>query len=81
MTLQIRDERADRMARELANRLHTTKTDVVIRSLEEMLKVENSKLTVQDHIKRIAEEFHRRSPGNGQDLTKDEIDSLWGHDD
>ena len=40
MTLQIRDERADRMARELANRLHTTKTDVVIRSLEEMLKVE-----------------------------------------
>jgi antitoxin VapB len=80
MTLQIRDERADKMARELADRLHTTKTEAVIRSLEEMLKLENSKLSVQDHLKRIADELHRRSPGKGRDLTKAEIDELWGHD-
>lgn len=81
MTLQIRNERVNRMARELADRWHTTKTDAVMRSLEEMLKTEDRELTVQDHIKRISDELHRRSPGKGRDLTKDEINSLWGHDD
>jgi hypothetical protein len=81
MTLQIRNERVNRMARELADRWRTTKTDAVMRSLEEMLKTEDRELTVQDHIKTIAEELHRRSTGKGRDLNKDEIDVLWGHDD
>ncbi|MFM8607817.1 MAG: type II toxin-antitoxin system VapB family antitoxin [Hyphomicrobiales bacterium] len=81
MTLQIRDERADKMARELADRLHTTKTEAVIRSLEEMLKLENNKLTVQDQMNRIADELAKRSARRGPDLTKDEIDRLWGHED
>ena len=81
MTLQIRNERVNRMARELADRWHTTKTDAVMRSLEQMLKTEDRELTVQDHIKHIAEELKRRSPGRGRDLTKEEIDVLWGHND
>ncbi len=81
MTLQVRNERANRMARELADRWHTTKTDAVIRSLEGTLKAEDSKLTVQERIKRIAEDLAKRSAGRGRDMSKDEIDSLWGHED
>lgn len=69
------------MAGELADKTKTAKMNADMQTREDMLETEDSKLTLKDRIKEIVESFGRRSTGNGRDLTKDEIDRLWGHDD
>ena len=29
---------------------------------------------------RLVDDLHRRSPGGGREMTKDEIDEMWGHE-
>ena len=79
MPLQIRDERASRLARELANRLHTTMTEAVVRALENALAAEKKKESVAEAARRVADDLRARARGPGRDLTKDEIDDLWGN--
>lgn len=69
------------MAGELADKTKTAKMSADMHKREEMLETEDTKLTLKNRIKEIVERFGSRSTGNGRDLTKDEIDRLWGHDD
>ncbi len=67
MNLQIRDPRARELARRIAQRRHISMTEAVVEALEaEYRRVSADELVVL------------ANPG-GQDMTKDEIDAMWGH--
>ncbi|MGO4122752.1 type II toxin-antitoxin system VapB family antitoxin [Inquilinus sp. YAF38] len=79
MTLQIRDDRARALARELATRRKVTMTEAVIQALEAELRREAEKEPLADRIARIAAIAAAESGPGGRAMTKDEIDEMWGH--
>ena len=81
MPLMIRNPRAVELARKLAPRRGQTMTNVVIDALEKELKHDNEQRPLADRLADIAREFDRLSQGPGREVTKEEMDSLWGHDD
>ena len=80
MNLQIRDKRAHELASELADRRKTSMTEAVITALENELRREDNKPSLQERVARLVDDLHRRSPGGGREMTKDEIDEMWGHE-
>ena len=77
MPLMIRNPRAADLARTLATRRKQTMTDVVIVALENELKREERPL--RERLADIARNLDRLSEGPGREVTKEEMDSLWGH--
>ena len=77
-TLQIRDERARTLAEQLAARRKVTMTEAVIQALEGELKREKDKAPLASRLKQIAIALAADAKPGGRDLTKDEIDALWG---
>lgn len=80
MNLQIRDKRAHELARRLAARRNTSMTEAVITALENELGRDASEPRLRERVARIVDDLHRRSPGGGRVMTKDEIDEMWGHE-
>jgi len=79
MNLQIRDPRARELAEALARRRGMTMTEAVIEALEARL-AELRQAPLADRLAAISEELKRRAGPGGRDMTKDEIDAMWGHD-
>jgi antitoxin VapB len=79
MTLQIRDDRARELARELAAKRHVTMTEAVIQALEAELRREADKEPLASRLKRIADELAAQGKPGGRAMTKKEIDEMWGH--
>jgi len=79
MNLQIRDQRARELAEALAKRRGTTMTEAVIEALEARL-AELRRAPLADRLAVISEDLKRRAGPGGRDMTKDEIDTMWGHD-
>lgn len=79
MNLQIRDKRAHELASQLAGRRKTSMTEAVITALENELQRTDQR-PLAERYAALAEELHRRSPGGGREMTKDEIDAMWGHE-
>lgn len=77
MPMNIRDPRAETLARELANLRNTTMTQVVIDALEGELKREREKKPLMELVEKLWEK-HGITEIRGRDLTKDELDELWG---
>lgn len=80
MNLQIRDKRAHELARRLAEKRNTSMTDVVITALENEAERDAKGPALRDRVAKLVDDLHRRSPGGGRVMTKDEIDGMWGHD-
>ena len=80
MNLQIRDKRAHELARKLAEKRNTSMTEAVITALEDALGRAQPDEHLVERFAALADELHRRSPGRGRDMTKDEIDAMWGHE-
>jgi len=89
MNLHIRDPRARELAEELARRKGTSVRDAVVRALEAELEREESAVPRPDtrnldpeRLKRIYGIIDRFTKGRkpGRDMTKDEIDAMWGMD-
>jgi antitoxin VapB len=79
MALHIRDERAARLARQLANRKGLTMTKAVIEALESALLREDRPLS--ERVGDIAREAQRLSdPQRRRHVRKKEIDDLWGNE-
>jgi antitoxin VapB len=79
MPLHIRDERAARLAKQLAVRKGVTMTQAVVGALESALAREARPLRVR--IAEIAREAQRLGdPAHGRPVGKEEIDDLWGHE-
>lgn len=79
MPLHIRDDRAERLARRLAERKGVTMTEAVIGALEGALAREERPLA--ERIADIARETERLgNRAHGHTPTKQEIDELWGNE-
>lgn len=79
MNLQIRDPRAHQLARQLAERRHISLTEAVIEALEAQLKAENSRISLAERLKEISGRLKAKGTSGGHEMTKDEIDDMWGH--
>lgn len=77
MNLQIRDPRAHHLARRLAEKRHITLTEAVIEALEAQLDSEQQPLA--ERLAAIAGALRAKSKSGGHEMTKDEIDEMWGH--
>jgi hypothetical protein len=78
MTLHIRDERAARLAKQLAACKGTTMTQAVIVALEAALAQEARPLSAR--LAELAQEARRRGDAaRGRPVDEEEIDRLWGH--
>ena len=79
MALHIRDEKAARLARQLAARKRTTMTRAVVEALEDALARE--KRPLGKRIAEIADELDRiGNRARGRTPTRQEIDELWGNE-
>lgn len=85
MNLQIRDPRAHELARRLAEKRKITMTAAVIEALEAELGKEERK-PLQERIAPIVErhaafaaKLKALGKGEGREMTKEEIDEMWGH--
>jgi antitoxin VapB len=87
MDLIIDDPRAEALARELAERRNISVNEAVIGALEaELGKSEIRQKSAADRerflarVKEIQADLKAKSKPGGRDLTKDEIDEMWGHE-
>ncbi len=79
MNLQIRDPRAHELARKLAARRKISMTDAVIEALEAELRREGEKKPLAERLTAIARELQAKAGKGGREMSKEEIDVMWGH--
>jgi antitoxin VapB len=79
MPLNIRDPRAQKLAKDLARQRGTTMTAVIVEALEKETKREAEKQPLASRLKLLAATQAELSQATGHRMTKDEIDALWGH--
>jgi antitoxin VapB len=79
MNLQIRDPRAHELALRLAEKRKISITAAVIEALEAQLRQEREQEPLADRVAVIVAKLKAKSRGSGRDITKDEIDAMWGH--
>ena len=79
MNLQIRDPRARELAVQLAKQRNLTMTEAVIVALESELKRVKEKESLQLGVDDLIAELRALGKPGGRDMTKDEIDAMWGH--
>lgn len=78
MALHIRDERAARLAKELAERKGVTMTQAVVEALETALDREMRPLA--ERLADIAREAARLGdPAQRRKVGQEEVDDLWGN--
>jgi antitoxin VapB len=79
MALHIRDDRALRLAKQLAAAKGVTMTRAVMEALEAALAREARPLA--ERLAEIAREARRLGdPKRGRPVTKQEVDELWGNE-
>jgi antitoxin VapB len=79
MPLQIRNERARDLARNLAAKQKVTITKAVIMAPEAELRRVNEEEPLARRIARIAEDLAQHAGPNRRKMSKAEINSVWGH--
>ncbi|TPM38940.1 type II toxin-antitoxin system VapB family antitoxin [Mesorhizobium sp. B2-3-4] len=79
MNLQIRDPRARDLARQLAEKRKISMTEAVIEALQSELEREREQVPLTERLAAIANDLKAKGRSGGRDLTKDEIDEMWGH--
>jgi len=79
MNLQIRDPRAHELARRLAEKRKVTMTDAVIDALEAELRRQSAQTPLAERLAEIAGDLRSKGQPGGRDMSKDEIDAMWGH--
>lgn len=79
MNLQIRDPRAHELARKLAAKRKISMTEAVIEALEAELKRESARTPLAERLAVLANDLKARAGEGGRDMSKEEIDEMWGH--
>ena len=84
MNLHVRDPRALELAQKLSEQNGVSIDEAVISALEAQLESRPQRLadrqSLPERLKKLADELARSSGPDGRDLTKDEVDRMWGHD-
>jgi len=77
--ISIRDPEVGELARELARLRKTNMTEAIGHALRSELKRERDKRPLAERLEELARETHAMAGPNPRDVTKEEIDELWGH--
>ena len=77
--MQIRSERALKLAQELAAQRKVSVSEAVEHALEEELKREAASRALTQRLRSIAAELATTGQSGGRAMTKDEVDEMWGH--
>jgi len=78
MGIRIRRPAVGELARELARLRGTNMTEAIAHALKEEVKREREKQPLEEQLRRLAEETVAMAGPNPREVTKDEIDDLWG---
>ncbi|MER8745269.1 type II toxin-antitoxin system VapB family antitoxin [Mesorhizobium sp. M1004] len=54
-------------------------TEAVIEALESELQRERERVPLAERLAAISNDLKAKAGSGGRDLTKDEIDEMWGH--
>lgn len=76
--LSIRDPRAAELAKKLAAERKTTMTEAIVVALENELKREREKRPLGERLARLADKARLLAGPGGREVTKGEIDEIWG---
>ena len=79
MNLQIRHPKARQLARRIADLRRVSMTEAVVDALAADLARRENRESVAETVTRLHEELRRIGKPGGRDLTKEELDELWGH--
>jgi antitoxin VapB len=79
MGISIRDPEVGALARELAELRKTNMTEAIAFALRNELKRERDKRPLEERLEELAEQLRAEAGPNPREVTKDEIDELWGH--
>ncbi len=79
MGISIRDPEVGELARELARLRRTNMTQAIVHALRSELKRERDKRPLEERLEELAQETAAMAGPNAREVTKDEIDELWGH--
>lgn len=79
MTISIRDPRVGELARELARLRKTNMTEAIGHALRNELKRERDKRPLNERLGELARRLESEAGPNPRDVTKEELDELWGH--
>ena len=77
-TFSVRDPRAAKLARKLAKLRGSTMTEAVITALENDLQRQRERVPLADRYTAIAADLAAKAGPNRRDVTKDDIDEMWG---
>ena len=78
MGIGIRDPEVGALARELARLRKTNMTEAIAHALKSELKRERDKRPLVERLRKLAEETAAMAGPNPREVTKEEIDDLWG---
>ncbi len=78
MGISIRDREVGELARELARLRKTNMTEAIAHALRSELKRERDKRPLRERLAELAPETIAMAGPNPREVTKDEIDDLWG---
>jgi antitoxin VapB len=79
MHLQIRDPQARTLARKIAQHRHVSMTQAVVQALETEYRRVAAQQPLAVRLNAIADELAAQAKPGGRELTKEEINALWGH--
>jgi antitoxin VapB len=79
MGISIRDPEGGELARELARLRKTNMTEAIAHALRGELRRERDKRPLEERLEDLANETMAMAGPHARDVTKEEIDELWGH--
>jgi antitoxin VapB len=79
MNLQIRDPQARELSRRIALRQHISMTEAVVEALEAEYRRVSARESLAERLGAIADELAPLAQPGGREMTKDEVDAMWGH--
>jgi antitoxin VapB len=79
MGISIRDPEVGELARELARLRKTNMTEAIGHALRSELKRERDQRPLAERLEELARETAAMAGPNPREVTKEELDELWGH--
>lgn len=76
--ISIRDPEVGELARELAKLRKTNMTEAIAHALHSELKRERDKRPLRERLKELAQQLKAEVGPNPKEVTKDDIDAMWG---
>ena len=77
--ISIPDPEVSELARELAKVRKTNMTEAIAHALRAELKRERDKRPLRERLEDLAREAMAMAGPNPREVTKEELDELWGH--